>query len=134
MSPIRTSIAVLLAAALTGTAHAAPVERLLIGDRWPLLAFAEDRGCELAITSSGKTMQVRAGGLIPGEAVRFQLTNGDMVPLEYTLYADERGDLVRYYVPFRFHRDGGEVEVDLSAARCNLAATAPWTRALSTIP
>lgn len=134
MSPARTSIAAFLAAALTGAVHAAPDDRALIGDKWPMLAFAEDRGCDMAITSSGKTMQFRAGGMIPGEAVRFQLTNGDMVPLDYSLYADQRGELVRYYVPFRFHRDGGEVSVNLSAARCSLAASAPWTRALSTIP
>lgn len=105
-----------------------------VGDRWPLLAFASDQDCELAITSSGRAMQIRTSGLIPGETIRFHLTNGDMKSVDFTTRAGSDGTLLRYYFPFRFNRDGGTVEVRIEAARCSLAASAPWTHNVITIP
>lgn len=110
-------------------AQAAP-----IGDNWPLLAADRAGDCGLAITSAGHAMQLRASGLIPGEAVRFVLTNGDMKPVAFTAYADNSGGLLRYYLPFRFGRDGGTVHISIFAARCNLTSAAAWDRALITIP
>ena len=105
-----------------------------LGDQWPLLGFARAGDCELAITSSGRAMQLRARGLIPGEALRLRLTNGDMVPIERDLHADAAGGAAQYYLPFRLNRDGGEVVVTIDASRCRLTAAAPWTRNLVTIP
>ena len=78
-------------------------------------------------------MQLRASGLIPGEALRFVLTNGDMKPIAYTAYADNNGGLMRYYLPFRFGRAGGTVQVSIAAARCTLSSAAAWNRELVTI-
>ena len=105
-----------------------------VSDNWPLLGFARAGDCKLAITSSGRAMQWRASGLIPGEALRLRLTNGDMVPIERILYAKADGTAAQFYLPFRFNRDGGNVTVMIDASRCQLTATAPWTRGLVTIP
>lgn len=108
--------------------------RAMIGDSWPLLALDRAGGCELTIASAGHAMQLRASGLIPGEALQLVLTNGDMRPIFASAYADNRGGLVRYYKPFRFNRDGGMVRVSIAAARCNLIGSAAWNRELVTIP
>ncbi len=126
--PIAIAIAAALLAAVGGQASAS------LGDQWPLLGFDRAGDCKLAITSSGRTLQLRARGLIPGEALRLRLSNGDMVPIERDLHADAAGGALQYYLPFRLNRDGGEVVVTLDASRCRLSASAPWTRNLVTIP
>ena len=108
--------------------------RAMIGDSWPLLALDQDGGCALTITSAGRAMQLRARGLIPGEAYRLVLTNGDMKPVAFSAYADNHGGLLQYYLPFRFNRDGGTVRVRIAAARCTLLAAADWDRAVVSIP
>ena len=121
-------LAALLACVASASAPAAT-----IGDSWPLLAANRAGDCALTIASAGHVMQLRASGLIPGEAVRFVLTNGDMKPIMYTAFADPDGGLMRYYLPFRFGRDGGTVEVSIAAARCTVSSAAAWNRELVTI-
>lgn len=125
-----------LAAAIAFASLAAPAsaDRAMIGDSWPLLARDRADACELTIASAGHAMQLRASGLIPGEALRLVLTNGDMRPIATTAYADNRGGLERYYLPFRFNRAGGTVQVSIAAARCTLVSSAAWNRELVTIP
>ena len=124
-----------LAAAFVGAALAASAtaQAASIGDSWPLLAANRTGECALTIASAGHAMQLRASGLIPGEAVRFVLTNGDMKPIAFTAFADNGGGLMRYYLPFRFGRDGGTVQVSIAAVRCNLVSAAAWNRELTTI-
>ena len=120
-----------LAATLAFAVSAAPASAVPSG---PLLDFDRSGGCELSIASAGKAMLLRASGLIPGEVYRFALTNGDMQPVALTGFADGRGGLVQYYIPFRLNRDGGTVRVSIAAARCSLAAQADWDRRVVTIP
>ena len=119
------------AAILALAASAAPASALPSG---PVLDLDRTDGCELSIASAGKSMLLRASGLIPGEVYRFALTNGDMKPVVFSGYADSRGGLIQYYVPFRLNRDGGTVRVSIAAARCSLAAQADWDRGVVTIP
>ena len=128
MNRYQTIAAALLLGMLSASVHAE------VGDRWPLLAFASDDDCQLAISSSGRAMQIRAAGLIPGETLRFTIINGDMKPIRLSLRASNNGALLRYYLPFRLNRDGGMVDVTVAGARCTLGASAPWTRNLVTIP
>ncbi|WP_309622795.1 hypothetical protein [Novosphingobium sp.] len=121
-------LAALLLLALTAEAQAD------VGDRWPLLGFAGHSDCRLAIASSGRAMQIRATGLIPGETLRLVIANGDMKPIALSPRAGDDGALMRYYFPFRLNRDGGLVDVTVAGARCTLTASAPWTRNLATIP
>ena len=121
------SLALAVQAALTTPASAA-----LAGSK--LLGSDRSDGCELAITSAGKAMMLRASGLIPGEVYRFALTNGDMKPVVFTGFVDSRGGLIQYYIPFRLNRDGGTVRISIAAARCSLAAQADWDRGIITIP
>ena len=127
----RSKLATSLVFAALAAATSAPAAT--IGDSWPLLAANRAGDCALTIASAGHAMQLRARGLIPGEAVRFVLTNGDMKPLAYTAFADTDGELMRYYLPFRFGRDGGTVQVNIAAARCTLNSAAQWSRELVTI-
>lgn len=131
-----TSTLIRLAASLSLAVLVMPAgtARAMIGDSWPLLGLDQDGGCDLTIASAGRAMQLRASGLIPGEAYRFVLTNGDMKPVAFTAYADNRGGLLQYYLPFRFNRDGGTVRIRIAAARCTLSAAADWDREVLTIP
>lgn len=129
----RISIRLTAAFAFMSLTTSASAERTSIGDSWPLLAIDRAGDCELTIASAGHAMQLRAEGLIPGEALRFVLTNGDMKPIAITTFADNSGRLMRYYLPFRFNREGGTVQVSIAAARCNLSSAAKWNRALHTI-
>ena len=122
-----------LAAGLALAMAAGPIAATPDGTA-PLLGLDRADGCELSIAGSGKAMLLRANGLIPGEAYRFTLTNGDMKPLAFSGYADSQGGLVQYYIPFRLNRDGGTVRVSVTAARCSLAAQADWDRGLVTLP
>ena len=79
--PIAKPLAALLLLALAAGVRAD------VGDRWPLLGFASQSDCRLAIASSGRAMQIRAVGLIPGETLRLVIANGDASsPDDYTLY------------------------------------------------
>jgi hypothetical protein len=102
-------------------------------DRFPLLAFDRAAGCELELDGNGRIVEIRASGMIPGEALAFTLTNGDMKPIEWQVYADGSGRWQKIYLPFRFNRDGGTVQASISAARCSLSASLPWTRGVRTI-
>lgn len=126
--PIAKPFAALLLLALAAGARAE------VGDRWPLLGFASQSDCRLAIASSGRAMQLRATGLIPGETLRLVIASGDMKPIALSPRASNDGTLKRYYFPFRLNRDGGLVDVTVAGARCTLTASAPWTRNLVTIP
>lgn len=120
-----------LAASLSLAVVAAPASASL--ERSELLSYDRSDGCELSIASAGKAMMLNARGLIPGEVYRFALTNGDMKPIVFAGFADSRGVLIQYYIPFRLNRDGGTVRVSIAAARCSLAAQADWDRSIITI-
>lgn len=120
-----------LAASLSLAVVAAPASASL--ERSELLGYDRSDGCELSIASAGKAMMLNARGLIPGEVYRFALTNGDMKPIVFAGFADSRGGLIQYYIPFRLNRDGGTVRVSIAAARCSLAAQADWDRSIITI-
>ena len=52
-----------------------------------------------------------------------------MKPLDWSVRATSVGEFARYYLPFRWHRDGGEVLVSIVSERCNLSASFIWQRA-----
>lgn len=104
-----------------------------IQSSWPLLAFDSANDCELSIIGNGKFFELRAEGMIPGEALHFTLTNGDMKPIDWQVYASGTGRWSKLYLPFRFGRDGGTVTARIEAARCDLSASVPWTRTVRVI-
>ncbi len=122
---------ILIIAATLGLGSSAASASL--SDRWPLLAFDRVAGCELQLSGNGRIVEIRASGLIPGEALGFTLTNGDMTPISWQVYADGSGRWQKFYLPFRFNRDGGTVQASITAARCSLSAALPWTRGVRTI-
>ncbi len=105
-----------------------------ITDSWPLLGFARDGDCELALSGNGKTMMIAATGMLPGERARFRLANARMKPLDWRVLANRNGTWSQYYVPFLWHEPGGTVSVALDGATCTLSASAPWTREVRVIP
>ncbi|MFM6931761.1 MAG: hypothetical protein ACKOUT_05915 [Novosphingobium sp.] len=98
-----------------------------------LIDLDRSHGCSLAVAEAGKALLIEANGLIPGESYRFTLINGDMKPVDFAAYANGDGRFVQYYVPFRFNRDGGMVQVRVAAANCTLEVAAPWSRAVPVI-
>lgn len=117
--------AILLAALLAALPAAAqPVDA-----EWPEVASAEDGSCALSVTGNGQIYRIAIDGLQPGEAARYQLGNGDMRPIDWSVRADANGRFARYYMPFRWHHDGGMVNVMLSSADCAVSASFPWRRA-----
>ena len=123
--PRTTALLPILALALASPAAAAkPIDA-----DWPEVARAEDGDCELTVTGNGRFYRIEASGLGADAPGRLFLSNGDMKPLDWSIRAADDGGFARYYLPFRWHRDGGEVLVSVQSARCDLIATFPWQRA-----
>lgn len=125
----------LLAASLVASALAltATPAASRITDSWPLLGFARDGDCELTIVGNGKTMEIAATGLLPGERARFRLTNAAMKPLDWRVLANRDGSWSQLYIPFLWGEPGGTVAVTLEGSTCSLAASAPWQRGVRVI-
>lgn len=121
------SLSALLSLILACTAPALPAAAA-IQSAWPLLGFARDNGCELELTGNGKFIELRAAGFVPGESLDFSLTNGDMKPVRWTVFAGASGTWSKLYIPFRFGEPGGIVAVSLDSSRCSLTTSAPWQR------
>ena len=121
-------IAILPLLALSLAASAAPAAAP-IDSAWPEVARAQDGNCALSVTGNGRFYRIVASGLGTGAPGRLFLANGDMKPLDWTIRAAGDGGFARYYLPFRQHRDGGEVLVSVESARCSVATTFAWRRA-----
>lgn len=100
-----------------------------IDSAWSQVARAQDGDCELTITGNGRYYRIAAIGLGADAPGRFFLSNGDMKPLDWSIRATGEGEFARYYLPFRWHRDGGDVLVSLTSPRCNLTTNFEWERA-----
>ena len=110
--------------AASAAAAAGPVDT-----GWPEVARAEEGACTLSVTGNGQFYRIAASGLGAGASGRLFLSNGDKKPLDWTIRAAGDGGFARYYLPFRRHRDGGEVLVSVESARCSVATTFAWRRA-----
>lgn len=126
--PFATALTAVFALAAT------PVAARSITDAWPLLGYDRDGDCELAITGNGKTIQIEAAGLLPGERARFRLANADMKPIDWRVLANRNGDWLQVYIPFLWDNSGGTVSVVLEGSTCSLAASVPWERGIRVIP
>ena len=100
-----------------------------IDSAWPEVARAQDGNCALSVTGNGRFYRIVASGLGAGAPGRLFLANGDMKPLDWTIRAAGDGGFARYYLPFRWRRDGGDVQVSVESARCNLSMSFAWQRA-----
>ena len=112
---------------LTMLALAAPAAAAIDGG-WPVLVEANDADCTLKVTGNGRFVRIAAEGLGAGDTARYQLRNGDMTPIDWTVRADAAGRFARYYVPFRWGQDGGTVLVEIASESCRLTASFPWQR------
>lgn len=99
-----------------------------IDSGWPELARARNGDCALSVTGNGRFYRISVSGLGAGAPGRFFLANGDMKPLDWTIRAAGDGGFARYYLPFRWHRSGGDVTVSVESARCDLSTTFAWRR------
>lgn len=100
-----------------------------IDSGWPEVARSHDPVCVLSVTGNGQFYRIAALGLGANAPGRLILTNGDMKPLDWTIRATGAGGFARYYLPFRWHHDGGEVTVAVESARCSVSTRFAWTRA-----
>ena len=95
---------------------------------WAEVARVRDGGCALSVTGNGQFYRIAASGLGAGAPGQLILSNGDMKPLDWTIRAATDGGFARYYLPFRWHRTGGNVTVSVESARCDLSTTFAWRR------
>ena len=112
-----------------GTATAAEP----IDSGWLQVARSHDPVCVLSVTGNGQFYRIAASGLGSNAPGRLILTNGDMEPLDWTIRATGAGGFARYYLPFRWHRRGGEVTVAVESARCSVSTRFAWKRAEVTV-
>ena len=96
---------------------------------WSEVAAARDGDCRMSVTGEGRFFRIAATGFAPGERGRLYLANGDMKPIDWIVRADRGGEFARYYLPFRWHRDGDTVAVALEAGSCSLSTAFDWERA-----
>ena len=114
----------LAAAMLPASPGVAPAD-----SHWPEVARVADGDCAIVVTGNGRFYRIAASGLGPGAPGRYVLANGDMKPIDWLVRADASGQFARYYLPFRWHRRGGEVTVSVTSERCAISASFPWQRA-----
>lgn len=128
---------VLVALSLTLSA-AMPAAAASLYSDWPTLASVTDGECALEITGNGKIFRIAATGLGDNVRGRYQISNGDMVPIDWSIRTSGEGRVARYYMPFRWGRAGeriagGTVEVRMTTPACALRATFPWQRGIRVI-
>lgn len=132
--------AVLSLGALTAAPTAAARS---ITDNWPLLSSERDGDCTLEIVGNGKFMVINATGLAPGASAHFGLTNATMKPIDWTIRANAKGSWQLIFLPLmwgtadgtvRPYAKSGTVRANLAGQRCQVAASAPWTREIRVIP
>ena len=120
------ALAPILALSLAASAPAAADP---IDSAWPEVARAQDGDCALSVTGNGRFYRIAASGLGADSPGRFFLSNGDMKPLDWSIRAAGDGGFTRYYLPFRWHRAGGDVLISVQSERCDLRTTFAWQRA-----
>lgn len=104
-----------------------------IDSGWSQLAAARNRTCALSVTGNRQFTRISAMGLGADASGRLILTNGDMKPLDWIISATRDGGFVRYYLPFRWHRSGGEVTIAVESAVCSVSTQITWRRAAVTV-
>lgn len=96
---------------------------------WNRVAHSASGPCEAEVGSNGKFYIIAIYGMAPYEKGHYFLTNGDMTPIDWRVTASAEGEFSRYYIPFRWNRQGGTVTVDFTSESCNIAMAFDWTRA-----
>ena len=119
---------VFLASMAMGFAAAPATAANPIDSGWPQLSRVRDGACALSVTGNGQFYRIAITGLGADALGRLILANGDMKPLDWTIRATGDGGFARYYLPFRWHRTGGDVTVSVESARCDLSTTFAWRR------
>ena len=119
---------VVLASMAMGFAAAPATAANPVDSGWSLLSRARDGACVLSVTGNGQFTRIAVSGLGADALGRLILANGDMKPLDWTIRATGDGGFARYYLPFRWHRTGGDVTVSVESARCDLSTTFAWRR------
>lgn len=136
-----TAIAVVLSLGVLAAMPAADARS--ITDSWPVLSRERDGDCTLEIVGNGKFMVINATGLAPGASAQFDLTNATMKPIDWTIRANGAGSWQLIFLPLmwgtadgtvRPYAKSGTVRARLEGSRCQVSASAQWTREIRTIP
>jgi hypothetical protein len=121
------TIAMALAVA-TSTASLA-YDPIVLERGWYRVASDQAPDCRGEVGTNGQFYVLSVSGLLPREAGRLQLLNGDMVPIDWNIRASDSGTWQHYYIPFRYNRgEGGTVLARVSTAECRLTLEFPWQR------
>lgn len=126
---MRTLLAAAAIAALASAAPGRPYDPLVLSRGWERAAQFAGEDCAGEVGTNGRFYVISASGFAPGEPAFLTITNGDMRPIEREVRTDARGEWREYYIPFRYLRDGGSVEVRLAGESCVVALGFEWRRA-----
>ena len=125
---MRTFSALALTILVAGTAAAA-YDPIVISRGWERVDSFERDKCAGEVGTNGKYYVLSTRGFAPGERAYLTITNGDMQPIERAVQIDRRGRWQDYYLPFRYNRAGGVVEVTIAGETCVVPLSFAWRRA-----
>jgi len=114
------------------TAAAMPPLRAAAGpidSNWAVVDRTREGDCGLTVTGNGKIYLITVTGMDANAPARYLVRNGDMKPVNWRVTSDSTGSFARYYMPFRWHRDGGTVTVSVSSDSCAISSSFAWRKA-----
>ncbi|MGX7952474.1 hypothetical protein ACWPM1_07890 [Tsuneonella sp. HG249] len=119
----------ILALAAIGT-PALAYDPIVLARGWERVDRFESEACTGEVGTNGRFYVISANGLAPGEPAFLTITNGDMKPIEREVRANDAGEWIEYYIPFRYNRGEGDfVTVTLATESCIVPLGFAWRRA-----
>jgi hypothetical protein len=97
-----------------------------VDSQWEVVGSTRDGDCALTVTGNGRIFLLSVSGMDAGSPARYQVSNGDMKPLNWRVTSDSSGSFARYYLPFRWHRPGGTVTVSVTSESCTMSSSFQW--------
>lgn len=122
----------LIALPLVALAASATAYDPIVRERgWEQVDRYQSDRCAGEAGTNGQAYVLAGTGFAPGEPLVLTIANGDMTPILRRVRADGDGAWRDYYLPFRWHRAGGIVEVTLAGEDCAIPLSFAWTRVRS---
>jgi hypothetical protein len=124
----RPLMSVALLAGLAGTAATA-YDPIVLKRGWHRVASDEAEGCRGEAGTNGQVYVLSVTGLVPDQAGRLKIYNGDMIPIERAIRTRADGTWQQYYIPVRLNGDEAEtVFARISTPACAVALEFRWQR------
>jgi hypothetical protein len=93
---------------------------------WDRVDFQQTEACTGEVRGNGQMFRIAVSGLQPNGQGQFFLTNGSIVPIDWTVQVDGFGQWQTFYLPFHWQSDSGTVQAAFTSGDCRLALSFPW--------